>query len=100
MDFNFRKIGLLTLFLTLFFFKVSALHVYTHELNDHHDSECALCEISLSSQLASLDFVAEISVPENLVIVNSIKTISPFNTFTCNTTFYCLYGRPPPSKLS
>ena len=89
------------LLLTLMFFKVSALHVFTHDDNSSDKIEnCKICDSAINNQTAEHDFSSTFSI--ETPITKSIETaavIGKSQIFLSSKLHFRIFGRPPPSLI-
>ncbi len=83
------------------FFKVSAVHAYSHEDSDHDSIEnCLICESAIENQNSEflfqdfMSFEYPINYPLSL---DSFET--SFSRIIKNAESYSLFGRPPPALV-
>ncbi|WP_394748702.1 hypothetical protein [Spongiimicrobium salis] len=97
MNYSQKKILASFVLFTLMVFKVSALHVYSHQ-NDDSVEQCSICDVAIHSQ------DVELSTPPQIILPNTVEFI-PISEERFNTVFtlvlpkvcHTLYGRPPPA---
>jgi len=86
---------------TLMLFKVSALHVYTHQDNASEDIEnCEICELAVENQQAAYLITPPQQVHTDVLNFNTKKqTAFYFRTHASSLFRFSLYGRPPPVQV-
>ena len=84
------------------FFKVSALHVYSHH-DDAADKieNCKICDAAIRNQHAEHDFSPSVSL--EIPIINKIEIVPLLKNpqvFTSSSEIdFSLFGRPPPASV-
>jgi hypothetical protein len=90
---------IVVVFLSLFFFKVSAFHVYAHQQNtDYQVEACGYCDLAVENQqteLAPAPAAPEISTPYPKLPVTQI-TLPPAVIASSPHPGH-LFTRPPPT---
>lgn len=84
--------------LTLMFFKVSSLHVYTHHDNQAQTEDCSLCETAINNQNADFALPAVADFPSEITITMHKGQSETFDSLhVSNAKSWHYFSRPPPT---
>lgn len=93
----FRNLAAFTLF-ALMFFKVSAMHVYSHQDASYDEIEnCSVCDSAIENLEAEFLFqeTSTIQIQSEILFSSDISELTSHETPT-NKLHFRLFGRPPP----
>ncbi|WP_222984094.1 hypothetical protein [Flagellimonas meishanensis] len=94
-----RVFGVL-LFVTLMMFKVTALHVYSHQ-DDNGDTveNCQICHVLVENQTVEVPFVAMVTLPIVPITTVTVEVAQEQTVWESQQYGLSYISRPPPFSL-
>lgn len=95
-----RRVFFSFILLALLSFKVSAIHVYQHHMDDSHAENCELCEFTIQNQSEDFSSNDSFAIPSKIAIVIIAPTTQETQDIgTLEIAHKFPFSRPPPQSI-